>query len=59
MVIIPAFLDGEKVKCGYLIIPENRQDSSSRDIKVFFARVATYEGVAIAKPIVYLARRAG
>ena len=48
--------NGEKVECGYLIVPENRERSDSRKIKVFFARVAAYtHSGSENQPIVYLA----
>ncbi len=47
--------NGEQVECGYLIVPENRHNSDSRNIKVFWTRVAAYSQAKTAKPIVYLA----
>lgn len=48
--------NGEKVECGYLLVPENRERFDSRKIKVFFARVAAYtQSGDENQPLVYLA----
>ncbi|MFZ5915411.1 MAG: alpha/beta fold hydrolase [Chloroflexota bacterium] len=47
-------VESETVRCGYLILPENRSDPNSRDIRLAVAIFGPTAGAAAADPILYL-----
>jgi pimeloyl-ACP methyl ester carboxylesterase len=49
----------DDVRCGYLTVPENRDDAASRDIRLAVAILAARTETPLPDPVVYLAGGAG
>jgi len=52
--IPPGHVEGESVECGYLIVPEDRADPDSRDIRLAAAIFRHPDGAPESDPIIYL-----
>ena len=50
----PSQVEGETVECGYLIVPEDRTDPDSRDIRLAVAIFCHPDGAPEPDPIIYL-----
>ena len=50
----PGHVEGEAVECGYLIVPEDRADPDSRDIRLAVAIFRHPDGAPEPDPIIYL-----
>jgi len=50
----PGHVEGETVECGYLIVPEDRTDPDSRDIRLAVAIFRHPDGAPEPDPIIYL-----
>lgn len=46
--------DGTEVRCGYLLVPENRSDLAEGDIPLHFAIFRATAAARVADPVVYL-----
>jgi len=47
-------VEGETVECGYLVVPENRLDPETRDIRLSVAIFQHPDGATYADPIIFL-----
>lgn len=52
--ILPPEIEGETVSCGYLVIPENRDNPESRKIQLAVMRIESHDPTSREPPIVYL-----